>query len=142
MLVYLVGPDNGRFVPAIETYVIRKVHINLDSDIEMSNRTGYHASSCAQLKSDCGPAEQALAYGRDENDTGSRHRDANWREDLYAPPKLAASNVFCSSACALEEPVAGLAALDRFTVSTWRPCASRLSRGTTKESAPMLAGSS
>ena len=94
------------------------------------------------LNPTAGLRSKPLRNGRDENDTGSRHRDANWREGLYTPPKLAASNVFCSSACALEEPVAGLAALDRFTVSTWRPCASRLSRGTTKESAPMLAGSS
>jgi hypothetical protein len=62
MLTYLFGPDNSRFVPATEIYVIRKVPLlDRGSGIGMSNCTGYRASSCAPLKSDCGPAEQAIA---------------------------------------------------------------------------------
>ena len=69
-------------------------------------------------KPTAGPRSKALHNGCNENDTRSHDRGASGREALYAPPKLAASSVFCSNACALEEPVAGLAALDRFTVTT------------------------
>jgi len=69
-------------------------------------------------KPTAGPRSKVLYNGCNENDTRSHDRGASGREALYAPPKLAASRVFCSNACALEEPVAGLAALDRFTVTT------------------------
>ena len=69
-------------------------------------------------KPTAGPRSKALHNGCNEKDTRSRNRGASGPEALYAPPKLAASSVFCSNAFALEEPVAGLAALDRFTVTT------------------------
>src|SRR5438309_1879714 len=52
------------------------------------------------------------------------------------------SNVFCSTSCALGEPVAGLALAERFTESTERLPAILRRRGSTKDSAPILAGSS
>ncbi len=53
------------------------------------------------------------------------------------------SSVFCSSSCAFAEPVAGLALAERFTERTGSLVpASLRNRGKTKESAPMLAGSS
>src|SRR3984957_13994982 len=51
-------------------------------------------------------------------------------------------SVFCSRSCALAEPVAGLAAAERLMLSTLRSGKSLRRRGTTNESAPMLAGSS
>lgn len=69
-------------------------------------------------KPTAGPRSKTLYNGCNENDTRPHDTGASGRGALHAPPKLAASRVLCSNACALEEPVAGLAALDRFTVTT------------------------
>ena len=58
------------------------------------------------------------------------------------PPKASASRVCCSMVWALAEPVAGLPLAERLTERTRPAAASRSRRGSTKKSAPMLAGSS
>lgn len=49
----------------------------------------------------------------------------------YDRVKASESSVFCSTSCALAEPVEGLALGDRFTESTGRSCANRRMRGST-----------
>src|SRR5271157_2898087 len=56
-------------------------------------------------------------------------------------PKARVSSVFCSSSWAFAEPVAGVELAARLTLRSLEPTI-RLKRGTTNESAPMLAGSS
>ena len=61
---------------------------------------------------------------------------------LLIPPSARSMSVFCSISCAFADPVAGLALAERFTVKTGRPPEIFFRRGTTNDSAPMLAGSS
>src|SRR5450432_1079198 len=66
---------------------------------------------------------------------------SHWQCDYFVV-KARVSSVFCSTSCALLLPVAGLAPLLRFTLSTGRSPAMRFRRGSMLNNAPMLAGSS